>query len=38
MNWLDMNTGGGMRHLRQKVNNDDKKRASQVSSDGIEFG
>lgn len=33
-----MNTGGGMRHLRQKVNNDDKKRASQVSSDGIEFG
>lgn len=38
MNWLDVNTGGGMRHLRQKVNNDDKKRASQVSADGVEFG
>lgn len=38
LNWLDMNTDGGMRHLRQKVNNADTKRASQVTPDGVEYG
>ena len=38
LNWLDMNTNGGMRHLRQKVNNTDTKRASQVTPDGVEYG
>lgn len=38
LNWLDMNTNGGMRHLRQKVNNVDTKRASQVTPDGVEYG
>ena len=38
LNWLDMNTNGGMRHLRQKVNNADTKRASQVTPDGVEYG
>lgn len=38
LNWLDMNTGGGMRHLRQKVNNDDTKRATKVNKEGVEFG
>ena len=33
-----MNTGGGMRHLRQKVNNDDTKRATKVNKEGVEFG
>lgn len=38
LNWLDLNTNGGMKHLRQKYNSDDKKRASQVTKDGEEFG
>ncbi|MBQ5593902.1 MAG: hypothetical protein IIU76_04900 [Bacteroidales bacterium] len=38
LNWLDMNTNGGMRHLRQKKNNADTKRASQVTADGVEYG
>lgn len=38
LNWLDMNTNRGMRHLRQKVNNADTKRASQVTPDGVEYG
>lgn len=33
-----MNTQGGMRHVRQKVNNDDCKRASKVNKEGVEFG
>jgi len=33
-----MHTGGGMKHLRQKDNNADTKRASQVTPDGIENG
>lgn len=38
LNWLDRNTQDGFKHLRQKFNSDDKKRASQVTKDGIEFG
>ena len=38
LNWLDLNTGGGMKHVRLKVNNADVKRASQVTPDGVEFG
>lgn len=38
LNWLDMYTNGGMRHVRQKVNNDDCKRASKVNKEGTEFG
>ena len=38
LNWLDLNTDGGMRHVRQKVNNDDTKRASKVNKEGVEFG
>lgn len=33
-----MNTGGGMRHVRQKVNNDDTKRATKVNKENVEFG
>lgn len=38
LNWLDTNTGGGLRHLRQKINNDDRKRATKVNKEGVEFG
>lgn len=38
LNWLDTNTNGGMRHLRQKINNDDRKRATKVNKEGVEFG
>lgn len=38
LNWLDTNTGGGMRHVRQKVNNNDTKRATKVNKEGVEFG
>ena len=33
-----MNTSGGLRHVRQKMNNNDTKRASKVTRDGQEFG
>lgn len=33
-----MNTAGGLRHVRQKVNNNDTKRASKVTRDNTEFG
>jgi len=33
-----MNTGGGMRHARLAVNNNDTKRASLKTPDGIEYG
>jgi hypothetical protein len=33
-----MNTSGGLRHVRQKFNNNETKRASKVSRDGMEFG
>lgn len=38
LDWLNMNTTGGLRHVRQKVNNNETKRASKVSRDGGEFG
>ena len=33
-----MNTSGGLRHVRQKVNNNETKRASKVLRDGTEVG
>ncbi len=33
-----MNTNGGMRHVRLVVNNNDTKRASIKTPDGIEYG
>lgn len=38
LDWLNMNTGGGMRHARLAVNNNDTKRASLKTPDGIEYG
>lgn len=38
INWLASNTNGGMKRLRQKVDNLRKKRASMVDSEGNEFG
>lgn len=38
LDWLNMNTGGGMRHVRQVVNNNDTKRASKKTVDNVEFG
>lgn len=38
LNWLDTNTNGGMRHVRMKINNDDRKRASKVNSENVEYG
>lgn len=38
LDWLNTNTSGGLRHVRQKVNNNETKRASKVSRDGTEWG
>ena len=38
LDWLNMNTQGGMRHARLVVNNTDTKRASLKTPDGIEYG
>lgn len=38
MDWLNTNTQGGMRHVRQVLNNNDTKRASKITKDGTEFG
>lgn len=38
LDWLNMNTSGGLRHVRQKMNNNETKRASKVTKDGQEFG
>ena len=38
LDWLNMNTSGGLRHVRQKMNNNETKRASKVTRDGQEFG
>ena len=38
LNWLNQNTDGGMKRLRQKIDNIKHKRASLVDSEGIEFG
>ena len=38
LDWLNMNTSGGLRHVRQKVNNNETKRASKITREGQEFG
>lgn len=38
LDWLNMHTNGGMRHVRLVVNNSDTKRASIKTPDGIEYG
>lgn len=38
LDWLNQNTQGGMRHVRQAVNNTDTKRASIKTPDGTELG
>lgn len=38
LDWLNMNTNGGMRHARLVINNNDTKRASVKTPDGIEYG
>ena len=38
LDWLNMNTNGGFRHVRLVVNNNDTKRASIKTPDGIEYG
>lgn len=38
LNWLNTQTQGGMKHLRQKIDNMFRKRASMVNSQGDEWG
>jgi hypothetical protein len=38
LDWLNQHTQGGMRHVRQAVNNVDTKRASIKTPDGTELG
>lgn len=38
LNWLNMNTDGGMKRSRQKVDNVKQKRASLVNKENVEFG
>ena len=38
LNWLNMNTNGGMKRSRQKIDNIWKKRASLLTPDATEFG
>ena len=38
MDWLNMNTNGGMKRSRMKVNNAKEKKASLLTSDNIEYG
>ncbi len=38
LNWLNMNTNGGMKRSRQKVDNVRQKRNSLVTKEGIEYG
>lgn len=38
LNWLNMNTRGGMKKSRMKVDNIKQKRASLLTKDGIEYG
>lgn len=38
LDWLNMNTQGGMRHARLVMNNNDTKRASVKTPDGVEYG
>ena len=38
LNWLNMNTNGGMKKSRMKVDNIKQKRASLVNKEGVEYG
>lgn len=38
LNWLNTQTQGGMKHLRQKIDNMFRKRASMINSQGDEYG
>lgn len=38
LNWLNTQTNGGMKHLRQKIDNMYRKRASMVNAEGSEYG
>ena len=38
LDWLNMNTVNGLKHVRQKFNNNETKRASKVTRDGQEYG
>lgn len=38
LNWLNMNTNGGMKKSRMKVDNIKQKRASLLTKDGVEYG
>lgn len=38
LNWLNTQTNGGMKHLRQKIDNMYRKRASMINSQGDEWG
>lgn len=38
MDWLNMNTNGGMKRSRMKINNAKEKRASLLTVDNIEYG
>lgn len=38
LNWLNTNTQGGMKHLRQKIDNMLRKRASMITAQGDEIG
>ena len=38
LNWLNTNTQGGMKHLRQKIDNMFRKRASMLNAQGDEYG
>lgn len=38
LNWLNTNTQGGMKHLRQKIDNMFRKRASMINAQGDEYG
>ena len=38
LNWLNNNTNGGMKRVRQKIDNIKQKRASRLDKEGTEFG
>lgn len=38
LNWLNRNTNTGLKHLRQKMDNYNTKRASMVDAEGNEYG
>lgn len=38
LDWLALNTGGGFKRLRQKIDNIRRKRASLLDAEGMEYG